>query len=154
MEEQHRQLGPSNHFWTVYQRENRENAISSLNCLWMDKLSFRVHPWTCQVLEVICGYNSIILSLHFHPIDFFEFQLQVVGVSDFDENPPVENGIYLSNGTRVLVYSKFNNGDWFDCMWASTTCPAPLTTTSDSSISTTSTLSGMTPSTTTSKTTY
>ncbi|XP_046462711.1 uncharacterized protein LOC124208895 [Daphnia pulex] len=77
--------------------------------------------------------------------------LRVVGVSDFDENPPIENGIYLSNGTRVLVYSKFNNGDWFDCIWASTTCPVPLTT--DAATSTASTTAVTTPATTSSTTT-
>ncbi|EFX73296.1 hypothetical protein DAPPUDRAFT_109985 [Daphnia pulex] len=73
-----------------------------------------------EEIEILC--SSINLS---SPGSY----LRVVGVSDFDENPPVENGIYLSNGRSVLVYSQFNNGDWFDCMWAPTTCPAPSTTT-------------------------
>ncbi|EFX73252.1 hypothetical protein DAPPUDRAFT_253535 [Daphnia pulex] len=70
--------------------------------------------------------------------------LRVVGVSDFDENSLIENGIYFSNDTSVLVYSQFNNGDWFNCTWKSTTSAAPMTTTSATSISTTPTLSGMT----------
>ncbi|EFX67172.1 hypothetical protein DAPPUDRAFT_331309 [Daphnia pulex] len=74
--------------------------------------------------------------------------LRVVGVSDFDENPPLENGIYLSNGRNVLVYSQFNNGDWFDCQWKSTTCAAPVTT--DAATTTQSTTVVTTPATTSS----
>ncbi|EFX67157.1 hypothetical protein DAPPUDRAFT_261977 [Daphnia pulex] len=74
--------------------------------------------------------------------------LRVVGVSDFDENPPVENGIYLSNGRNVLVYSQFNNGDRFDCQWKSTTCAAPVTT--DAATSTASTTAVTTAATTSS----
>ncbi|XP_046654392.1 mucin-5AC-like isoform X1 [Daphnia pulicaria] len=74
--------------------------------------------------------------------------LQLVGVYDFDENPPIENKIYLSNGTSIQLYSQFSHGDGFDCRWTSTSRSTPMTTTSATSFSATPTLSGKTSSST------
>ncbi|EFX73216.1 hypothetical protein DAPPUDRAFT_110011 [Daphnia pulex] len=80
-----------------------------------------------QRIQLMCSNISLISPGSY---------LQLVGVCDLDEDPPIENEIYLSNGTSIQLYSQFSNGDWFDCKWTSfstsTTSAAPITTSATS----------------------
>ncbi|XP_046462350.1 uncharacterized protein LOC124208568 isoform X2 [Daphnia pulex] len=95
-----------------------------------------IEPRMCMFAIIVSSDQRIQLMCSNVSLNSPGSYLQLVGVSDLDEDPPIENEIYLSNGTSIQLYSQFSNGDWFDCKWTSfstsTTSAAPMTTSATS----------------------